>query len=761
LEVLGVRPGGRVAPPDASAVPRRLLRGNSIAALTRATPRCDIQIMCHRDLEAAVEHASLASAAVEGSSCHLCVVLLQEGLPERARTRAFVRLRDAVRAGGLIVGKGDAKDAFDLTRTLIREFTEGNPLWQQHYRTQAGPAMLLCDERMAAHRLTSWTPERAYDARPGATAHPRAAAKPGGEAPAGAASGGKRFPFMPSGAELKRGAKDGAETGPASGGSRPARRGPRRRQGGAAPLEPNRERAGDGDFGKMKGAPTASAPGSSWIPSSPRIAADPATGQGDEKPGKPASRWRGKTPTFSAAKLKGRGPAAQASPAIPKPTARAAEPASPEPAPPLTGIRYASIVVSENGSEPTLTASSAGGIATVRMKDDVVEAFATAFMTAMSEVASDPARHAGVHAPGTAAVLRLLAQKGASLRDSLEQSGGLVPGVTHVQLTSANPVTTFPIEYVYALDAPDDDAKMCDRAEEGLRAEGSQLFHGWCPGCTPPQWSVEDQRRTLCPLAFWGVLCAIERRGSASNPEDANGDRGTATDPSRSSENVLHPLRCAVVGTTERVEPADAGALTEALGASVTTLVEAEDWGDWEYAVKRTPTPTMLAMLAHQKRDFRKDAPQLEIGAASSGRTPDSPTSASPASRRRSSRWALSSSPPSRPSADTTRRPSRPNSSARSRAPGSPCRWRRSSRMCAEGCWRTARPPCCPWSRWPTPTGTWTQPCRVGRRWRGIGAGKAKYRARIDRGWLSVCSVSDAWRVWASATRSMTCPSVG
>jgi hypothetical protein len=172
-----------------------------------------------------------------------------------------------------------------------------------------------------------------------------------------------------------------------------------------------------------------------------------------------------------------------------------------------------------------------------------------------------------------------------------------------------------PIEYLYALEPPDDDAPICDQAEEGLSADRAELADGWCPGCRPSGGTEEDQRRTVCPLAFWGARCAIERRGCARASEDGGG--GVASGPREGSESVLHPLRCAIVGTTSRAEKADAEAIVEAVRAGVGTLVEAEDWSDWEYFIKGSPTPTMLVLLAHLKNDVLRRTPQLQIGAAS------------------------------------------------------------------------------------------------------------------------------------------------
>jgi hypothetical protein len=213
-------------------------------------------------------------------------------------------------------------------------------------------------------------------------------------------------------------------------------------------------------------------------------------------------------------------------------------------------------------------------------------------------------------------VLRVLAQKGGALRGALERSGGLPPGVTHVQVAPARPGDILPVEYFYALEPPNDDAPMCDRTEEGLRAERAQLVDGWCAGCTPPARTAEGQRGTVCPLAFWGVRCAIERRGSERANRDTDSG-GRTPEQQDSLGGILHPLRCAIVATADRVEKAATDAMVEAVRAGVGTLVEAEDWSDWEYYIKGSPTPTMLVLLARLKHDLLRRTPQLEIGAAS------------------------------------------------------------------------------------------------------------------------------------------------
>lgn len=571
-----------------------------VAALTREAPSCDFQIMVDRDVATATEHAMRASAAVGGSSCGLCVVLLKEGLPERARTRELLELRDALGAAGLLVGKGDAAAAGKLTHEMLGAITEQQPLWPQRFRTQGGRALLLCDERLAMHVITTWTRQPVAVGGGG-----------GGVAPGVSAPGRRMFPFLPSSKELRR--DGGSGPGGGDGGSRPIRSGPRRRQGGKAPFAPGQRRAAD-SFGKTEGAPTGSG-GASWMPPSHDRVAE--SGEPDETPGKAPSGGASSAPLGPLPQVMMREPieVPPGPPPQPEEPARDVVPAAEPAASTFTDAGDAVITLGELDGEPTLVATGEADDAGVAfpLGDEVVATLRTAFDGAMTDIASDPSRYEGLKAPGTADLLRGLARSGAALREALSVEAGLPSRPTRVQVVSTTLGVTVPIEFLYALEPPDENAPLCERAEEELRSERSELADGWCPGCSPGSKSADEQRRTVCPLAFWGIACSIERRYEAA-PDDEDEDV-----PRRAAagHGVLHPLRCAIVGVTDRVTTEVTEAFTEAVSGSAQTLLEAEDWSDWAYYIEREPTPTLLAMLGHTKLDARYKTPQLEFGTAS------------------------------------------------------------------------------------------------------------------------------------------------
>lgn len=209
--------------------------------------------------------------------------------------------------------------------------------------------------------------------------------------------------------------------------------------------------------------------------------------------------------------------------------------------------------------------------------------------------------------------LRRLARKGTLLYDSIgkliEEAHG--PAVSYVQVLSANPNTFLPIELVYDLPTPSQDAKLCGNAVKALKTGR----------CNEKSHKVNEEGhlRVVCPSGFWGVTKVIERHAVnpsrlAQDPETRGVDFLAVSEPigDRKTLGAITPILFAASDRVNNVEPDALARVTASLRAlSNGALVETDTWQDWVKQVKREE-PAVLLLLSHTVTDDPEGA-ALEI----------------------------------------------------------------------------------------------------------------------------------------------------
>lgn len=173
-----------------------------------------------------------------------------------------------------------------------------------------------------------------------------------------------------------------------------------------------------------------------------------------------------------------------------------------------------------------------------------------------------------------------LATEGRDLFSLLEDSLGELTDAARVQIVSAHSSWFVPLEIAYSRRAPDKDATICANYLED---------HQSCDGrCTP-----ENERKTVCPNAFWGLSKTIERH-RFDRDLDPNFQLLRLPAPSTDTDPKLTVTR-ALFGASARVETKDRAKTVRALGHHAADVAS---WNQWLSSLKAIATD-LLVLLPH------------------------------------------------------------------------------------------------------------------------------------------------------------------
>ena len=228
-------------------------------------------------------------------------------------------------------------------------------------------------------------------------------------------------------------------------------------------------------------------------------------------------------------------------------------------------------------------------------------------------ITTAPEAYAGLEKPATRKLLCNLAQRGAGLRDYLRDHtdmGTVLDNAQYIQIVRAKADAFFPLEYLYAGTAPEDDAKICDGAADAGTARKA-LSSGRCCGAYD-----KDDENTICPLKFWSLSKVIERH--AHLPEHTRIEKELQMRSAGPSERnrYLSPLTSVVLAVSEKADAAGQGTvakLQDRLG-KITHEAPVEPAGNWGGLAKKVAEkrPHLLILLPHHAIVDTMDA--LEIG---------------------------------------------------------------------------------------------------------------------------------------------------
>jgi hypothetical protein len=228
----------------------------------------------------------------------------------------------------------------------------------------------------------------------------------------------------------------------------------------------------------------------------------------------------------------------------------------------------------------------------------------------LTSIVDFPEDFAELGSPGSVELLTALAFHGAKLHRALVADS---PGLAEVlarsrsglQVVAAKPDAYFPFEFAYEFDSPRPGAQLCEGALEALGDPDTTRV------CTRAHGAG-----VVCPLGFWGLRHVIERHAfqpAASVPADF-----LIRSVPRRGASVIR-LGSAVLGASRRVDdvvPGGTASVRDAL-ATAGAHVDVVTWEAWREAVRTTPVPSLLVLLAHTVHDDAVDDFGLEIGANS------------------------------------------------------------------------------------------------------------------------------------------------
>jgi len=237
---------------------------------------------------------------------------------------------------------------------------------------------------------------------------------------------------------------------------------------------------------------------------------------------------------------------------------------------------------------------------------------------ALAPLTDDPDRYGpDLSASASAALLRHLALAGSMLYEQLGKPlQRLHPGgeVTRVQVVQTDPDLFIPVEFIYELMPPANDAGLCQNWQAALAAGR----------CAPEHHQVDQvlgELAVVCPSGFWAISKVIERQSVEQTDAALLGDQTfTVRAEPIGHRQRLAGFNAALFAWSERVNNVVAGqsdAVLETLNAVTGRNARAVGtWRDWAVAI-RDRRPALLVLLSHT---VQEDGPAaLEIGAENSG----------------------------------------------------------------------------------------------------------------------------------------------
>lgn len=223
--------------------------------------------------------------------------------------------------------------------------------------------------------------------------------------------------------------------------------------------------------------------------------------------------------------------------------------------------------------------------------------------------------------------LRRMAGKGTLLYERIGKAieavhGGRTREVPYIQILSANPTSFLPVELIYDLPTPAQDAKLCPNAEKALQEGRCEAkFH---------KEDEEGHLEVVCPSGFWGVTKVIERHAIDPNrlvedPRARGVDFLAVTDPvgGRKTLDAIAPLLFAASDHVNDVDAKELSRVTKSLDKLMgKKLLEADTWKGWVGHIKKEEPP-MLLLLSHTEPASGGAALEINNAAANQRRFVD------------------------------------------------------------------------------------------------------------------------------------------
>lgn len=201
-------------------------------------------------------------------------------------------------------------------------------------------------------------------------------------------------------------------------------------------------------------------------------------------------------------------------------------------------------------------------------------------------------------------VLRNLALKGNTLLVNHLGKKNNFPGP--VQIVTKR-VGFIPIDFIYELPAPAEDATLCTHAVEALK-------NGACRKCYDHTVSPAPH---ICPFGFWTFSRVIERHSAEyRTPTGTNPGDYQVVAASDTSTRTLSILNQTVHASSTRMEEAQPGLCSTVSNYVKSNSIQfnaADTWEKWK-TFTDNKKPDSLILITHVEYDDDQEADKLEIG---------------------------------------------------------------------------------------------------------------------------------------------------
>jgi len=175
----------------------------------------------------------------------------------------------------------------------------------------------------------------------------------------------------------------------------------------------------------------------------------------------------------------------------------------------------------------------------------------------------------------------------------------------YIQIVSTNTEDMLPLEFIYNVVAPNDDARLCpsmaavfqEKTPSERQKKASRLIETKCQqanmGKNECRYHTPDY---VCPLGFWGISKVIERHMATPLLAKPGQPFFLQSEPT-TARGLLHLAGTAVVAASKNVKKEMLQpillACEEELGAKPK---EAKDWNEWVNLIKRYKPHILLAL---------------------------------------------------------------------------------------------------------------------------------------------------------------------
>lgn len=162
-----------------------------------------------------------------------------------------------------------------------------------------------------------------------------------------------------------------------------------------------------------------------------------------------------------------------------------------------------------------------------------------------------------------------------------------------------------PLEFVYTLPAPDENATLCNNASAALK-------DGKCKNCFDRK---ESPAPHICPFGFWSFSRILERHSYKMKKNDRKSDYSIVSEPIN-ARNKLNILQNSIYASSERVETSKTKGLRNQIGDSIKkqskSFIKVDEWKKWTEEMQKNKPDSLFLVVHIEKNKFKID--QIEIG---------------------------------------------------------------------------------------------------------------------------------------------------